>query len=74
MARTKSNGTNTSTATIGFEAKLWLTVTAQRESAGEAPLGIFVANMQAKYNHPLMLLWTINCAPPHHDWLAMKMF
>ena len=25
MARTKSNGTNTSTATIGFEAKLWLT-------------------------------------------------
>jgi len=35
MARTKSNGTKAdSTATIGFEAKLWLTAdTAMRDSA-----------------------------------------
>ncbi len=33
MARTKSNGTNTSTATIGFEAKLWITA----EQAVPAP-------------------------------------
>jgi hypothetical protein len=35
MARPKSNGTKeTSTATIGFEAKLWLTAdTATRDSA-----------------------------------------
>ena len=49
MARTKSNGTNTSTATIGFEAKLWLTAEqavpaphfAEAEYNGGRPQGLF---------------------------------
>jgi type I restriction enzyme M protein len=36
MARTKSNGTNTSTATIGFEAKLWLTADKLRNNMDAA--------------------------------------
>ncbi len=36
MARTKTNGTNTSTATIGFEAKLWLTADKLRNNMDAA--------------------------------------
>ena len=41
MARTKSNGTNTSTADLGFEAKLWLTADELRnnmDAAGYKPV------------------------------------
>ena len=36
MARTKSNGTNTSTANLGFEAKLWLTADKLRNNMDAA--------------------------------------
>ncbi len=36
MARPKSNGTNPSTATIGFEAKLWLTTDTLRNNMDAA--------------------------------------
>ena len=36
MARTKSSGTHTSTATIGFEAKLWLTADKLRNNMDAA--------------------------------------
>jgi type I restriction-modification system DNA methylase subunit len=57
MARPKSNGTNTSTVTIGFEAKLWRTADKLRNNMGAVEYKQVVLGLSTQIPACLWFFW-----------------
>ena len=82
MARTKSNGTNeTSTATIGFEAKLWLTADKLRNNMDAAEykhviLGLiflkYISDTAGKCRMSNAEIRTRNARPLRHSKFVLR--